>query len=89
MTDTDHPVHAHMTAAAALFQRALQELRAQTGEDAYVATAVALRSGAIGRITTSLSMAGAMLISFDLISPSGQEVNLGCVEFDSEVPSLN
>ncbi len=34
-------------------------------------------------------MAGAMLISFDLISPSGQEVNLGCVEFDSEQPSLN
>jgi hypothetical protein len=89
MTDTDHPVHAHMQAAAALFHRALQELRVQTGDEAYVATAVALRSGSIGRITTSLSLAGAMLVSFDLISPTGQEVNLGCVEFESEAPSLN
>lgn len=52
-------------------------------------TNAALRAGSMARTTTTLSLAGAMMISFDLIAPNGEIFNLGCVEFDATPPTIN
>lgn len=87
--DADDLVREHLLATARLMNRALRELRDQAGTETYAATAAALRGGGMARATTTISLAGAMMVSFDLVGPRGDVVNLGAVEFDGPAPTVN
>ena len=89
MHTDDDPVRNHLLSTAVILQRAIAELRVQVGEEAHAMTNAALRAGSMARTTTTLSLAGAMMISFDLIAPNGEIFNLGCMEFDVTPPTIN
>lgn len=92
MTQDTHPddvVRDHLNATTRLLQRALTELRDQAGTEAYAATVAVLRSGGMARVTTTLSLAGAMMVTFDLVGQRGDVVNLGAVESDGPAPTMN
>ena len=57
--------------------------------EAYAATVAVLRSGGMARVTTTLSLAGAMMVTFDLVGQRGDVVNLGAVESDGPAPTMN
>lgn len=79
----DDIVFNHFKATAALLQRGLDELRDQVGFEARDAAVRALQRGAHLQAITSLSMAGALHIKMNLVSPTGEVVNLGEVQIDS------
>ena len=87
--EADDIVREHLLATARLLNRALRELRDQAGTEAYDATVAALRGGGMARATTTISTAGAMMVSFDLVGPRGDVVNLGAIEFDGPAPTVN
>lgn len=79
----------HIDATARLLSRALVEFGQQMGQAALAAIDTALREGGMARATTTMSPAGFLMISFDLIGPKGDIVNIGRVEFESNAPTLN
>lgn len=87
--DANDDVREHLLATARLLNRALRELRDQAGSETYAATVAALRGGGMARATTTISLAGAMMVPFDLVGPRGDVVNLGAVEFDGPAPTVN
>ncbi|MCC7101224.1 MAG: hypothetical protein IT500_16710 [Rubrivivax sp.] len=87
--DSQDVVRDHLLATARVLNRALAELRAQVGAEAHAAVVAALRGGGMVRATTTISLAGAMMVSFDLVGPRGDVVNLGGVEFDGPAPTVN
>jgi len=88
-TRNPDPVLGHLLATASLFSDAMEAYRQQVGEDAHRMALAALRGGSMLRATTTLSLAGAMAISLDLIAPNGEVINLGNVDFDGDPATLN
>lgn len=71
----------HLEAAAAVMDQGLQSLREQVGDEAYVLTAHAIAAGSTMQVITDMTLAGKKSLTLNLISPAGEVVNLGHVEF--------
>jgi len=80
----DEIVFNHVKATAALLQRGLDELHAQVGAEAHERTAYALQRGAMLQAVTTLSLAGALHVTMNLIAPNGETVHLGDVHLDRD-----
>ncbi len=86
---TPDPVLRHLLATAGLMNAAIDAFSKQCGEDSRHLLLTALRSGSMMRATTTISLAGAMGITFDIVTPQGEVLNVGRVDFDGDQPTLN
>lgn len=71
----------HLETAAAVIDTGLQALRDQLGEDTYRMTSNAIKAGSTMQVVVALALHGKKSVSLNLVSPAGESVNLGHVEF--------
>lgn len=87
--DKHDPILRHLLATAGLLQSAVKAFEQQCDPGSHRALLAALAAGAMLRATTTISLAGAMGISFDLVAHDGEPIRIGHVDFDGDRLPLN